>query len=255
MRARVSLFRHCALAACAASALGLAGCEQLPSTNGPPAGSTGPTVEVAPPTPVLPIDHPPLEEPPSEGPPSAQVRRLTVPQVRSSLVTVLGNDVNGVPISWMTSSTQSGFDRYGGALGTADFLNITEDAVEPSALYAKFMGDAARDACNRALAADNVKADMAERVMTRFVERTDTVAKNPEGIDRNLRYLKLRFHGVMIPETDPQASERVAALRTLFDTVVKKASNNAANPTQTQVRVGWHAVCVALLTDPEFHLY
>lgn len=227
----------------------LAGCDDARTTA---PGTSGPTVEVTAPTPVLPIDHPPLDPPPDEGPSSAQVRRLTIPQVRSSITAVLGNDVNGQPISWMVSSTLSGFDRFSGALGTADFLNITEDAVEPSALYAKFMGDAARDACNRALAADNVKADMATRVMTRLVERTDTVAKNPEGIDRNLRYLKLRFHGVKVPDDDVA---RIAALRTLFDTVVRKASNESANPTQAQVRVGWHAVCVALLTDPEFHLY
>ncbi len=238
-------------AVCVASTLGLLACDGL---SGQPPGTGKPVVEVSEPTPVLPIDHPPMEVP-AMGPTAAQVQRLTIPQVRASVAKVLGNDVNGNPISWMTSSTQSGFDRYGGALGTADFLNITEDSVEPSALYAKFMGDAARDACNRALAADNVKAEMADRVMTRFVERTDTVAKNPEGIDRNLRYLKLRFHGVMIPEDDPQSSQKLAPLRTLFDTVVKKASNESANPSQAQVRVGWHAVCVALLTDPEFHLY
>jgi hypothetical protein len=235
-----------------ACVLALAACERPAIAPGAPPPGGGATVDVAEPTPVLPIDHPPLEEETGPGTRSAQVRRLTLPQVRQSLAAVLGNDVNGAPITWMVSTTVTGFDRYGGALGQADFLNITEDAVEPSALYAKFMGDAARDACNRALAADKDRTNPTDRVMTRFVEQTDTVAKNPEGIDRNLRYLKLRFHGVKVPDDDV---ERISGLRTLFDTAVKKASSNAANPSQAQVRVGWHVVCVGLLTDPEFHLY
>ena len=211
-----------------------------------------PSLDVDAPQTVLPVDHPPLEEPPPSGPTSAHVRRLTLPQVQASFAQILGNDVNGNPVNWMVSGSQSGFDRYGGALANADFLGITEDGLEPSALYAKFMGDAARDACNRALAADAQRSEMSERVMTRFVERTDTVAKNPEGIDQNLRYLKLRFHGVKLPDGEV---DRIAALRTLFDTAVQKASGGSANPSANQVRVGWHAVCVALLTDPEFHLY
>ncbi len=235
-----------AVALAALAALGaFAGCDRSPV-------AAPPSLDVEGPTTVLPVDHPPLEEPGPLGPSSAHVRRLTVPQVQASFAAVLGTDVNGNPVNWMVGSTTSGFDRYGGALASADFLNITEDGVEPSTLYAKFMGDAARDACNRTLAADAVRTELAERVMTRFVERTDTVAKNPDGIDQNLRYLKLRFHGVKLPDDD---TARIEALRTLFDTVVQKASGGSANPSANHVRVGWHAVCVALLTDPEFHLY
>lgn len=66
------------------------------------------------------------------------------------------------------------------------------------------------------------------------------------------RYLKLRFHGVKVAADDVQT---LAPLRTLFDTVVTKAQGTSAQPTAAHVQTGWHAVCVALVTDPEFHIY
>jgi hypothetical protein len=60
----------------------------------------------------------------------------------------------------------------------------------------------------------------------------------------NLRYLKLRLHGVKIAATDDAA---VAKLATLFDEAAKGAKGSTTE--------GWRAVCVALLTDAEFHTY
>lgn len=88
--------------------------------------------------------------------------------------------------------------------------------------------------------------------MERLVSRTDTVKSSPAGVDQNLRYLKLRFHGVRLADDDVT---RIAALRKLFDAVVTKAAGTASAPTQTHVKTGWHALCVALITDPELHIY
>ncbi len=199
----------------------------------PPAGEAGPgkdTVEAAPTGPGLPIDHPPVEEPPT----SSKMRRLSLAQLRNAISTVLGKDVNGKPITWMVTTTTSGFTRYAATLGEADYVNITEDDLEPSALYLKFVGDAARDVCTRALDADAKRTSAADRVLLRHVEPGDTVALEPAAVDQNLRYLKLRFHGIKLHPSDEAG---IAPLRKLFEAA------------------GWHAVCVALLTDPEFHLY
>ena len=73
-------------------------------------------------------------------------------------------------------------------------------------------------------------------------ELTDTVASNPAAIDKNLRYLLLRFHGVRARDVN---NPSVARLKTLFTQVSQKAT----------ARAGWQTVCVALATAPEFSLY
>ena len=88
-------------------------------------------------------------------------------------------------------------------------------------------------------------------MLTRHVATTDTLASNPKGVRDNLRYLKLRLHGVKIAAGDDAS---VAALGELFDRAVKAAAGNAA-PTASHVAEGWRAVCVALLVAPEFHTY
>ncbi len=203
--------------------LSMLGCDTALSTGEaqPDAG----IVETAPTGPGLPIDHPPLEEPPA----SSRMRRVSLFQLKNSIATVLGNDENGKPITWIVSNKE-GFTTYGPTLGEADYITLTEDDLEPSALYLKFVTDAARDACNRALDADAKRTESSDRVLLRYAD----------SVDENLRYLKLRFHGIKVQPSDLAS---IAPLRRLFDAV--------GDP----VRQGWHAVCVALLTDPEFHLY
>src|SRR5262245_59127810 len=136
-------------------------------------------------------------------------------------------------------------------MGEADYIIITEEILEPSPLYVKFADDAARSVCDQALASDATKAAPADRTILRRVEKTDTVATNPAGIDDNLRYLKLRMHGVKIADDD---TATVEPLRALFTTTVD-AFAAGVEPTEDHVKEGWRVVCVALLTAPEFHLY
>jgi hypothetical protein len=189
----------------------------------------------------LPVDHPALDAPLM----SAGARRVTVEQLRRSVPIVLGNDTAGNAITWKVG-TKNGFDENGDTLGEADYVNTTEDNLEPAPLYVKFVDDAARDVCTRALAADAARTDASTRVILRHVEKTDTVQSAAAKVDENLRYLKLRFHAAKDANITP--------LRTLFDTAVTKAANGAT-PTAAHVSTGWHVVCVALLTAPEFHIY
>jgi hypothetical protein len=146
--------------------------------------------------------------------------------------------------------TQNGFTARSATLGEPDYLSVVDENLEPSPLYLKFMGDAARDACTRTANADASLAQ-AQRTLTRFVGLSDTTASHRAAVDENLRYLKLRFHGVKVAADDDAP---IAGLRALFDAAVKGAAGTAT-PTQAHVKEGWRVVCVALLTAPEYHLY
>jgi hypothetical protein len=177
--------------------------------------------------------------------PGRLVRRLRVSQLRATFPVVFGNDAAGKPITWMVNSTTSGFDFYRAPLGEPDYLNTTDETAEVSALYVKFIDDAARDACNRALTADNGRADPNARVLIRHTERTATYATDPAGIDANLRYLRLRFHNIPVTPGDDSP---ITGLRQVFNAAVSAAT---ASPSIE----GWRAVCVALVTAPEFSIY
>jgi len=111
------------------------------------------------------------------------------------------------------------------------------------------MDDAARDVCGKILTAEF--SAKPPKTLYRFVERGDTYEKNPTGVDANLRYLKLRYHGVRVADDDV---EGIARLRSLFTRGVD-AARGSNQATEAHVREGWRLVCVALMTSAEFHIY
>lgn len=217
---------------------------QLSCSSDPGGAGAAPSVEVTPGGDALPADHPPLD--PSLLPVrSARSQRLSVKQLRGTIPVAMGTDVDGDDIVWMLYS-YPGLEKLADVLGEADYTNRTSDNLEISPLYLKFMDAAARDVCGKALTADLARPDPKTRVLLRHVEKNDTVATNAGGVDANLRYLKLRYHAVKVAEGD---DEPIAMLRTLF------ADAAAAGGVAIGPQEGWRAVCVALLTAPEFHLY
>lgn len=175
---------------------------------------------------------------------SAGSQRLSVRQLAQSLPVVLGGN------TWMIGAA-NGFNTRSATLGEPDYLNVVDENLEPSLLYQKFMADMSRDGCTRAANADAALAQN-NRVLMRFVGLTDTVTSNRAGVDANLRYLKLRFHGVKVAPSDAAS---LAGLRTVFTDAVRGAMGTATTPTAAHAKEGWRAVCVALLTAPEYHLY
>jgi hypothetical protein len=205
--------------------------------------TTVPSVTTTEVGPALPADHPPV---PGE-PVSRRTNRVSIAQLKATFPVVFGNDAQGRPITWTVSvgaSRVNGFDAFAGPLGVPDYLLNTEEALEPSPLYLKFVNDAALDACDKALLADWGRIERSARTLLRHVELGATEA----GVVENLKYLKLRFHGVKATEADVQP------LKALFSTVVRSAAARAV-PSDDLAREGWRAVCVALATAPEFHLY
>jgi hypothetical protein len=208
----------------------------------------GPAVGIDERGPATPIDHTPVD--PGKIVKSASTRRLSVQQLRWSLPKIFGVDAADKPITWMVG-TNEGLTRFDDPLGDPDFLDTTEEGLEPSPLYLKFMDDAARDVCNRALLADAEKASKADRVLLRHVEPVDTAESAAAAVAENLRYLKLRFHGVYVAKDD-QAG--IAPLLALFADATAAAAATEP-PAEEPATEGWRAVCVGLVLSPEFHLY
>jgi hypothetical protein len=221
--------------------LPVVGCQEFISGEG---DGEGKPVDQTPNTDVNPTDHPPLDPPIT----SAGNRRLSVEQLRRSLPVALGNDASGVPITWMIGS-KKGFDDNSDTLGEADYINTTEDNLEPSPLYLKFMDDAARDTCNRRLTADLAATSASDRVL--YAKMASTTDTSDGAVDANLRHLALRFWGVKLADDD---TKTLAPMHKLFDASVEAAAAGKT-VTEAHVKEGWRSVCVALVTAPEFHIY
>lgn len=204
-------------------AVALAACTTQPSSG------SGPKLNVQD-NAGMPFDHPPVGTT-GAGSSSSHAQRLTVAQLRDSLPVVLGTDSSGAPVTWMIGNNV-GFTARSATLGAADYLARVDDDLEPSPLYVKFMFDMAHDACNRVITADAAKAQ-GDRTLTRYTD-----------VNQNLRALRLAFHGVKVPDGDDTG---IASYRKLYDDALAGSNNN---PTE-----GWRAVCVALLTAPEYHFY
>jgi hypothetical protein len=116
------------------------------------------------------------------------------------------------------------------ALGRPDYLRVTEESLEPSPLFMKFMMDLAGVACTNLSDADPMRP-AEQRVLTRFADKQE-----------NLRYLLLRFTGLEGAAAEPYLTR----LNAVYDAGSRGA--RGANG-------GWEAVCIALFTSPEFLLY
>jgi hypothetical protein len=189
--------------------------------------------------------HPEVGLPPQ----SRAIKRLTVAMLADSIPVVAGNDNKGnpQPIVWKLGpndalGTDTEFALFDRTLGRPDYVQVTNEPAEPSALYLKFMGDMARDVCLRIIESDEQKAAPA-RTLTRQAPLIGPVTDAELGA--NLRYLKLRFWGEYVPD-GAEYDDQVADLAAVFDSVTEGGEGTAA---------GWNAVCVTLLTSPAFHLY
>ena len=174
----------------------------------------------------LPSDPDDVRREPADGvtgPPARQPSRLTADQLHASLVVATGQP-------WPQ------FERYAGALGRPDYLEVTEENVQPSVGFEKLVGDAARDSCAAAVAAD--VAGTGGGIILRHADASET---DRAALVANLSYLLLRFHAVRVSgDDDPRLAPFVRILESPLD---------ADMPTR------WTAVCIALVTHPDFLTY
>jgi hypothetical protein len=165
------------------------------------------------------------------------VGRMTIEQLARSIPVVTGG------LRWTEDFGQGPVDMLevlAPTLGAPDYLLVTEENLEPSIIVAKFLQDASHRICVRWIAEDRQKP-LAERT---FVRHEDWESLDPADVNTTLRALKLRFFARKVED-----DEQIRPLRELF----QNASSTAAPG--NGARDGWLAVCIALMTDPEFILY
>jgi hypothetical protein len=147
-------------------------------------------------------------------------RRLSVEQIERSL-----EQIGDLPRGTVS------FDRTMAlSLGEPDYVRVTEESLETSPLFAKFMMDIAAFSC-QGLAEADAKRPASQRVLTRFAD-----------VDENLRFLLLRFTGI----EGELAKTYLPRLREVH----AKAAQHKTRP-----NAGWEGVCMALVCSPEFLLY
>lgn len=132
------------------------------------------------------------------------------------------------------------FDDLASTLGKADYVEITAESLEPSALFQKFLADAARSVCAKVSARD-AERDVEDRLLTAGLDY-EAGAIEGAAVEANLARLMLRFHGHKYAVGDPALAEWTW----LYESVV----HTTGAPT-----AAWNAVCVALISHPDFYTY
>lgn len=144
-----------------------------------------------------------------------------------------------------TGQTWSRADQYASTLGKPDFNQSTQQAQEISVSFVKLAGDAAREVCREAVDADIEMGATDDRVILKHVDGLDPES---DSVLENLRYLVLRFHGIyMTDDLDSRLDPWAAIMRTDLPT------DPAEREAQASDR--WKAVCVGLITHPDFLTY
>lgn len=165
----------------------------------------------------------------ADPPRSRRLRRLSADQFHRSLVAATGQ-------AWTS------FEQYAAAMGRPNYADITEQALDLSVTFDKFVHDAAAATCSAAVA-DDLLRPRTERAILREAELAD---RSPVTLQRNLEYLHLRFLAVQTGADDPRIEPWLVLL-------TEPPSEGELDDTQMQQR--WVAVCIGLVTHTDFLSY
>ena len=171
-------------------------------------------------------------------------RRMNVDQLKTAFEQASGG------ISWTEGTGDREinlFESLARTLGKPDFAEATDEDLEPTVLFQKFLGDASRSVCSKMLTSDlsSLDSDQEMNVLPKLlihVTETDTQDTAPDAVKANLQTLVQRFHGRRLTSEAPGLAHWHWLFRSsLF------VSNS---PTQA-----WLGVCVGLFTHPDFYMY
>lgn len=174
--------------------------------------------------------------------PTRQRKRMNIDQLDAALQGATGG------LTW-TVAGKNQFAALSTTLGKPDFLDMVIEDLAPSTLFQKFLQDAALNVCE-ALIAKDAKAKPADRVYFVHADPTATPGADAAAVDKNLRYLLLRWHGRQLPQGAPQLEN----WRFLLAGAQKAAAASAKKPAEA-AQQGWQALCVGLATHPSFYTY
>lgn len=160
--------------------------------------------------------------------PARERRRLDLDQLDAALVRTTGTiwQVDGVPQLVAMSTT----------LGKPDYADRTTEDLAVSPIFTKILDEAARSVCGELMAAERTRVEGARLFFTHIPPDTDD---RGDPLDRQLARLVLRFHGRTVD------ASTAAMWRTLYTNVA-----SVHGPA-----VAWDAVCIALITHPDFYTY
>jgi hypothetical protein len=169
--------------------------------------------------------------------PTRPHRRMDIDQLDASLRRATG----GLGWTRVTNGVEENlFTTLASTLGKPDFINTTQEDLAPSALFQKFLGEAARSICRRL--ADEESRDLRAPILFAKVTPTDTWDAAPTKVDANLVSLLRRFHASDLTPDAPGFDR----WRWLF----RSALHTSGDPV-----VAWRAVCIGLITHPDFWTY
>lgn len=173
-------------------------------------------------------------------------RRMDLDQLNAAIKTVTGG------LEWMVNGDNQ-FVTLASTLGKPDFATITQEDLDTTAMFLKFLGDAARNVCFR-LVDDDLARPVATRVLFKFASPEQSMATNPEAIETNLIYLLKRFHGLSSRSLSNSGAEdapnALGAELQQWLWLYQAAEHLSENPSDA-----WRTVCIALITHPDFYLY
>jgi hypothetical protein len=165
-------------------------------------------------------------------------RRMNLDQLNASIRQVTGG------VGWTERRNNVEIDLFeelSATLGKPDYVQSTHEDLEPSALFQKFLDDAARSVCAATVAADRVRPE-ADRALMRFIAPDADPATERAATTANLQYVLRRFHGRNLRLDDGNLEAwRWQLEATVFSRVAPADA--------------WGAICVALLTHPHFYTY
>jgi hypothetical protein len=191
-------------------------------------------------TPAAPVEHAVTSAPqgtvPLVAPATRPRRRLDIDQLNTSIRDVTGG------IEWTDPETGANlFTALQATLGKPDYALMTNENLNTTALFLKFLNDAARQTChelmNRELS-DNTN----EKILFQHVTPEDTYATAPDKVRKNLSALLLRFHGKRLAPDAPGIE--------LWRWLYESAEHVASNPS-----IAWRTVCAGLISHPDFYMY
>lgn len=207
---------------------------------------TDPVVEQPKPVVVDPIRVPPGDDTPvTLTPPDEPIELPTRPRRRMD-IDQLDRAIQQVTGGFAWTELQGGrevnqFEALAQTLGKPDFVETTQEDLTASALFQKFLNEAARTVCDR-LATAEAAGETSVPILFRYATPTDTVASAPEAIDANLAALLLRFHGSRMSPDDPAFEP----WRWLFASALHVSDDPVT---------AWRTVCIGLIIHPAFYTY
>lgn len=178
---------------------------------------------------------PPLRTP---EPATRRRRRMDIDQLDTAIRQVTGG------IGWTEQRGNNEvnlFQELARTLGKPDYLELVDEDLEPSAMFQKFLDDAARSVCDRLMEAERERSED-ERVFFTAASPDSSWARAPDRVRGNLQYLVLRYHGRKLAVDAPELNPWLW--------LAESAEHVGATPIEM-----WRTVCVGLLTHPDFFTY